>query len=975
MPDSASKILSLKNIYQLLVKDDYPLPSRTTIKKASIKGTTLLTFWRGIFSGSLDITPVGKRLWAPEADRPRYLSDILNRSRPYDIYPEYFKAVSDIINPAVLLGITDKMARFLLTGEYSTGILNTRLSSFIKTLEHHDSYVTPAIQAYFSDVLWLKPEFESQVDRQTFYDAYLLSVLSLHAFFGSQMNNKAMAILRKDLSFSPLHLFTVYQKRNRGSGFPQPLCLSNRSCELCREPLAAELFFGREEEMNVLNDQINRGGKMLLSGIGGIGKTELLRQVLKSVLTEGVFAQVAYVQYQDNLHESFIRSFPKLQSNSKSLKFQECADLLNSPGTGRTLLLIDNMNTPRAADETLNDLSTINCDVVITSRLASLSGYRSIPLDAPDYEAAFNIFNANYGQQLNAQSSIALDAMINMKLNRHPLMCSILGKMARAKHMDMLTLQSALEKRGLEGSYSQEAQTVRVEDVLMSLFGLSKLSAPKQRILSLFSMLPMRQYSFQTCCELFGDITHDADQLSDELESLAYLGWLQHSFSSYSMHPVIAEAVLKNKPSLDEYPDFLALLSQKIDVSKFREWDYINISYFALKNSATHSPECLNLILDTTFMLIERSITEAAGQLLEIGMKVARDSGSTAHLFDCATMQLNIRRNSSVVKGAETYVQDVLRLFPTSRGAKHCVSGIGLSLFYAWTLPLDDMKEPLLRLLTDYPWEGTDYVLHCAYMSMHQEFTSNYRLGIEWADKGLSFAAENDLLGTLDISMLYKSKALFCALCALPRESEECILQYKRIIDDWYDGVDFIELAQTTQFIGLAYFQTGEYERALPYLMESLNAFRKTLPGDTLMLVHTLNNIGNAHYRLKNFSEAIRYNRESFEVHQRMNPTPTIQSAALINNLGCIYRDIGKTSEAFELYEQAMAIAESLVDKDHICFAEVSNNLGLLYAQSGDLDKARPYFEAALPTFQKNYGDEHIKTKTAKSTLQSIYTT
>ena len=70
--------------------------------------------------------------------------------------------------------------------------------------------------------------------------------------------------------------------------------------------------------------------------------------------------------------------------------------------------------------------------------------------------------------------------------------------------------------------------------------------------------------------------------------------------------------------------------------------------------------------------------------------------------------------------------------------------------------------------------------------------------------------------------------------------------------------------------------------------------------------------------------------------------------------------------------EEALEIASPLADRDHICIAEISMNLGLLYLQGGDPLRAKPFFETAIPVFDKNYGPEHMKTRLAKSKLESV---
>lgn len=103
-------LLSLKNVYRLLTRDDYPLHSRAVLGKAERKGLTLTGFWKDILSGDLAITPEGERLWDTEARRARYQSDLFNRSRPHTFYAEYFQAVSECLSPETLLNVIQRLS-------------------------------------------------------------------------------------------------------------------------------------------------------------------------------------------------------------------------------------------------------------------------------------------------------------------------------------------------------------------------------------------------------------------------------------------------------------------------------------------------------------------------------------------------------------------------------------------------------------------------------------------------------------------------------------------------------------------------------------------------------------------------------------------------------------------------------------------------------------------------------------------------
>ena len=89
----------------------------------------------------------------------------------------------------------------------------------------------------------------------------LFTVLSLHAMAGPEISGAKMKLVRK--------------------------------CELFRKSVKASHFFGREEELYDLKEMFFNSGKYLISGIGGIGKTELMRQLVSWMEQEEVKCRIA----------------------------------------------------------------------------------------------------------------------------------------------------------------------------------------------------------------------------------------------------------------------------------------------------------------------------------------------------------------------------------------------------------------------------------------------------------------------------------------------------------------------------------------------------------------------------------------------------------------------------------------------------------------------------------------------------------
>ena len=101
---------------------------------------------------------------------------------------------------------------------------------------------------------------------------------------GKEMSGKIMENLRNR---SDLELDAIWNRVHSAKRDNSPLYLTLRNSELCTAPLPSEHFFGREEELYDLKELLLRGGKYLVCGLGGIGKTELLRQLIRWCEREG----------------------------------------------------------------------------------------------------------------------------------------------------------------------------------------------------------------------------------------------------------------------------------------------------------------------------------------------------------------------------------------------------------------------------------------------------------------------------------------------------------------------------------------------------------------------------------------------------------------------------------------------------------------------------------------------------------------
>ncbi|MFQ9393089.1 MAG: hypothetical protein ACLR2E_01245 [Lachnospiraceae bacterium] len=241
---------------------------------------------------------------------------------------------------------------------------------------------------------------------ERFQAGWLLTMLSLHAMAGDQMDTEKMRELRKRKDLAPELLWRKLEQEQEKR---QPVFLTSRNSELCVAPLEGEHFFGREEELYDLKEMLENGGKFLLTGLGGIGKTELLRQLLIWCERERKARKIALVQYTGSLSDSLNRSFFELKAADQEVRFHECLYRLSGK---KTVLFLDNVDRTEEEDPGLLELKELSCTVFVSSRIKKLEGFRNFSVGTPRKSALGLIFRDNYERTLNMEERENLNQLL-----------------------------------------------------------------------------------------------------------------------------------------------------------------------------------------------------------------------------------------------------------------------------------------------------------------------------------------------------------------------------------------------------------------------------------------------------------------------------------------------------------------------------------------------------------------------------------
>lgn len=327
-------------------------------------------------------------------------------------------------------------------------------------------------------------------------------------------------------------------------------------------------FVGRESLIEDIHRYYLEGHNVVfISGIGGIGKTEIAKKYASDHKEE--YDTVIYLTYEDSfqsliINESNFKADPEINRKIKSSGeletdeefFNRKLKVIKALSNNRTLIIIDNF--PEEYKEEYEQLFIGPYRLLITTRGDySSSDYPVVyvnPLDKPEELKA--LFFNNYEENVVNKSDNELLTLFELVKN-HTYTIKLI-----AKHMDMSLettneMIKALSKEGIkslnEEIKDEKSHTSTAYNNLLKMYQLSKLSPLEIDALRFMLFAPIEGLPSIYIKRWGGsDIYHTIKELEKR-------SWVLKTNTGYSLHPIVYE-IVKNNVSLDysSCKDFLS---------------------------------------------------------------------------------------------------------------------------------------------------------------------------------------------------------------------------------------------------------------------------------------------------------------------------------------------------------------------------------------------------------------------------------
>lgn len=343
-------------------------------------------------------------------------------------------------------------------------------------------------------------------------------------------------------------------------------------------------IIGRDEIVQSICDKLKKERKHIqLRGMGGIGKSEILRKVYSWFLEnpgEHFYAHIAYLYYSGKFRSDLDSAidYPGKETSANPIEY-----LKHLANTSKVLLFVDDVRNrvPDKSgiyeeDASFEEIVGSNISILFASRIMrmdfSLVSVKPLPIESC-VDIFLREYNANIdddimaendagcctAEALTAEDKERLIQIIDGRAGRNTLVINRLGALARDYSWTIAQLEKELIDRnfnirqGLSESNAEYMDERTLQDELNKLYDYNEIKdATERSILEGFTLLADVPTNIDTCAKWFSrDAEIDEGRCRIALMRLMRRTWLLSTKSkqneaiidNYSMHDIVRAAI------------------------------------------------------------------------------------------------------------------------------------------------------------------------------------------------------------------------------------------------------------------------------------------------------------------------------------------------------------------------------------------------------------------------------------------------
>lgn len=697
------------------------------------------------------------------------------------------------------------------------------------------------------------------------------------------------------------------------------------------------------------------GTSVLLFGIGGIGKTEMAKSILKKIHSlpceiTGIY-KIIWVNYSNgSLKDSLIEAVYDTKKNTNRDEAWEYIHNMIQTQRNKLLIVIDNIETTEQ-DQDLERLDSLPCRVFVTSRIENVGGLLSYSVEHLPENDCRNVF---YHYYLGNHDDYYLDKILEL-IGYHTVMLELLAKTANMEEECLSDFYEILVKKGFRMSEEEVdshhpllRSEKRVTEQLKILFTISKCRMQDKKLLCQLSVIPAIPFQYKEVKNWI-EIQHKS-----QLEYLVKTGWLKSDkklVSTYIMHSVIASAIrFQNEEQLYEKCRYVIhSISKEMEC---KEQEHGAEKSYLIPFSWSISDVLQDHLCDE----------QDAGFLTNLAY-IYYDIGNyeNAYLFFLRALEID---KQAVGEESITVSSDYYNLADVSYN------------MYRFSESLRYLRKTLSIRKKYYSSDDIEILvlikLFAGVYAKLNRLDRAERLYLWAADK----FEQNPDTDILLLSTLYADMASFFRERGYLGDYDQAEDYYRKAekgLEQVYGDKPHPEMAAFYDEYALLYDNMGKYEKALSLLEKALKIKEQTLKREHPDIVQSYGSIGLIYYELTKYDEALSNLNEALEIADKIWSGSFSFKADIYNNLGLVYRNKGNYQKAEEFYNKALDIRTEIYPSNHPMVLSILNNIAQVYASEERNAEAINLFEAVIRDYCGDSQEDSSFLATVYDNLSTVY--
>lgn len=678
----------------------------------------------------------------------------------------------------------------------------------------------------------------------------------------------------------------------------------------------SENFVGREEEIKEICALINKGKKVLISGMGGIGKTEILKKIHNEYKD---FDYIVYLNYENTLDNTIMNSGLRGNTtnnydNDLKMAWNNLSCIANNK---KSIVFIDNMNKTIKEDDSLTKLNSLSCSILITSRNKMLQNFEVVDIDFMEEIVCKNLFlktciELKKDYKISSEEDQILDYIIKEIVFRHTQTIILLSHIMIDNRWDI----NELKKNILKEKFNLEYLKNGIDDAILieeykKLFTLSNLKENEEldaiNVLEAFSIFPYIPLPIEICNRwLLEDakkiMRKNKSSCSNMLINKMYRkGWLQSNDKEdcFYMHPIISQTILSmNELHFENHINLIKNCSKDI----LKSGEYIEKYQFPFYIFAE------NIV---NYLYSDESI----------------------EISDLYNILISIKREDISLEEIEKKL-----------------------IFYNKRIKLiQNVEGYLLEKVKTYINIGVQY-----------EYLEEYNKTLKYYKKALDIVKSNK--HKFEEASLLRIYGNLSVVYSRVKKHEKALYYCEKElkIAEKIFSRDNLEVASVYNDVGFVNFNIGNNKKALEYYEKALEIKESNLKKNNIEILLLYNRIANVYFNLNEYEKVLNFSEKAINLNKSREKNFYYYKALSYSNMSSAYKYLREKEKAIEYSEKAKDILFELFGSERIELANIYTNLGILYLELNQTKKSLEYLEMALKIFKDKYNSNHINTRTTE---------